>query len=195
MPIKFRCVYCEQLLGIARRKAGTVVKCPNCSGQLMVPSPEGHSPDDGSEKDEPTAAAGPEMQMAASHKHSGATVKAEPEQRTTASAQTESGGLLFERSDFDELLKPVQGRPGPAIAPPAPRGEVQRAITLPDSYSAPPVSSLPAAQPIYSGPTVAPPKKGLTLTPLKLVILLAFLGVGFGAAFLGGLLIGHFVWK
>src|SRR5438067_7100524 len=40
MPVKFRCVYCEQLLGIARRKAGTVVKCPNCEGQLIVPTPE-----------------------------------------------------------------------------------------------------------------------------------------------------------
>jgi phage FluMu protein Com len=40
MPIKFRCAYCNQLLGIARRKAGTVVKCPTCSGQVVVPSLE-----------------------------------------------------------------------------------------------------------------------------------------------------------
>src|SRR5262245_18268158 len=37
MPIRFRCAYCNQLMGIARRKAGTVVKCPNCNGQVVVP--------------------------------------------------------------------------------------------------------------------------------------------------------------
>lgn len=40
MPIRFRCAYCNQLLGIARRKAGTVVKCAKCSGQVVVPQPE-----------------------------------------------------------------------------------------------------------------------------------------------------------
>ena len=37
MPIRFRCVYCNQLLGIARRKAGTIVRCTSCQGQLIVP--------------------------------------------------------------------------------------------------------------------------------------------------------------
>jgi hypothetical protein len=40
MPIRFRCAYCNQLMGIARRKAGTVVSCPTCQGQVVVPSPE-----------------------------------------------------------------------------------------------------------------------------------------------------------
>jgi hypothetical protein len=39
MPIRFRCAYCSQLMGIARRKAGTVVSCPTCHGQVVVPSP------------------------------------------------------------------------------------------------------------------------------------------------------------
>src|SRR5207237_473885 len=38
MPIRFRCAYCNQLLGIARRKAGTVVRCPTCAGQVVVPT-------------------------------------------------------------------------------------------------------------------------------------------------------------
>ena len=37
MPIRFRCAYCSQLMGIARRKAGTVVACPTCHGKLDVP--------------------------------------------------------------------------------------------------------------------------------------------------------------
>jgi hypothetical protein len=40
MPIRFRCAYCNQLMGIARRKAGTVIRCPNCAGQVIVPKPE-----------------------------------------------------------------------------------------------------------------------------------------------------------
>src|SRR5262245_42926166 len=40
MPIRFRCAYCNQLLGIARRKAGQVVRCPTCAGQVVVPQPE-----------------------------------------------------------------------------------------------------------------------------------------------------------
>ena len=40
MPIRFRCVYCDKLLGIARRKAGSVVNCPQCKQPLIVPTPE-----------------------------------------------------------------------------------------------------------------------------------------------------------
>src|SRR5262249_54522624 len=39
MPIRFRCAYCSQLMGIAHRKAGTVVRCPTCAGQVIVPHP------------------------------------------------------------------------------------------------------------------------------------------------------------
>src|SRR5262249_42175047 len=54
MPIRFRCVYCNQLLGISRRKAGTIVRCTTCEGQLIVPNPDdpattepAGAPDDG----------------------------------------------------------------------------------------------------------------------------------------------------
>ncbi|MBM4071895.1 MAG: hypothetical protein FJ271_23660 [Planctomycetes bacterium] len=39
MPIRFRCAYCNQLMGIARRKAGSIIRCPKCAGQVIVPSP------------------------------------------------------------------------------------------------------------------------------------------------------------
>src|ERR1700735_268273 len=54
MPIRFRCAYCNQLLGIARRKSGTVVRCPTCAGQVVVPSVD---EDLGDVKDEPDAPA------------------------------------------------------------------------------------------------------------------------------------------
>jgi hypothetical protein len=44
MPIHFRCACCNQLLGIARRKAGMVVRCPKCQGQVAVPAADGAAP-------------------------------------------------------------------------------------------------------------------------------------------------------
>jgi hypothetical protein len=44
MPIRFRCAYCNQLLGISRRKAGTVVRCPTCAGQVIVPAEDAATP-------------------------------------------------------------------------------------------------------------------------------------------------------
>lgn len=43
MPIRFRCRYCNQLMGIARRKAGMTVTCPTCHAQVVVPPPEGEA--------------------------------------------------------------------------------------------------------------------------------------------------------
>jgi hypothetical protein len=40
MPIRFRCGHCSQLMGIARRKAGTTVYCPACRSPVIVPLPE-----------------------------------------------------------------------------------------------------------------------------------------------------------
>src|SRR5262249_28732764 len=31
------CAYCNQLMGISHRKVGTIVRCPKCSGQVVVP--------------------------------------------------------------------------------------------------------------------------------------------------------------
>lgn len=41
MPIKFRCEYCRQLMGIAQSKAGTLVDCPTCGRTLRVPNRDG----------------------------------------------------------------------------------------------------------------------------------------------------------
>ncbi len=58
MPIRFRCAYCNQLMGIARRKAGTVVRCPNCAGQVVVPRPNGGKEEEPAES-KPVPAEGP----------------------------------------------------------------------------------------------------------------------------------------
>lgn len=40
MPILFRCSNCGQKLSITRKKAGTLVTCPECAHRVTVPSPE-----------------------------------------------------------------------------------------------------------------------------------------------------------
>jgi phage FluMu protein Com len=44
MPIRFRCRHCNQLMGIARRKAGMTVQCPTCRAEVVVPQPESEAP-------------------------------------------------------------------------------------------------------------------------------------------------------
>src|SRR3954464_1402489 len=48
VPIKFRCFQCNQLLGVSRSKAGSVVSCPKCATELIIPAP-----DDGSAAEAP----------------------------------------------------------------------------------------------------------------------------------------------
>ncbi len=58
MPIRFRCRYCNQLMGIARRKAGMTVHCPTCHAQVVVPEPDAAMPPE-PPADKPAAAAAP----------------------------------------------------------------------------------------------------------------------------------------
>jgi hypothetical protein len=40
MAIRFRCAYCNQLMAIGTRKAGSVVNCTRCHNALVVPNPD-----------------------------------------------------------------------------------------------------------------------------------------------------------
>ncbi len=44
MPIRFRCGYCNRLLGIARRKAGSETTCPHCGYTVTVPDDPSDDP-------------------------------------------------------------------------------------------------------------------------------------------------------
>ncbi len=43
-PLKFRCYQCNKLLGSSPGKAGSVVSCPRCGAELVVPTPEAAVP-------------------------------------------------------------------------------------------------------------------------------------------------------
>src|SRR5262245_53589362 len=166
MPIRFRCVYCDKLLGIARRKAGAVVNCPQCNQPLIVPTPEPE----------------PEPQP------SGAAAGGPP-------ALPQKPGKLFERDDFDAMLRgeatlrtpdePRKKRRTKTPHPPAPP---------PTPWPSEAVPSLPKTAP--PDPTTiprpaSPATGGIVLTPVKLIVLLIGLIGLLGLAFGGGILIGR----
>jgi phage FluMu protein Com len=47
--LKIRCYRCNQLLAVAPNKAGTVVACPKCKADLLVPRSESPTRDEGAE--------------------------------------------------------------------------------------------------------------------------------------------------
>lgn len=166
MPIRFRCAYCNQLLGISRRKAGTVVRCPNCAGQVVVPTLS----EAGLDTEEPAAGAGADA---------GAPPLFEGNELDK----------LLEDAEGDHpsaIGSANAARPtaGPA-APPSP----------PSAASAPPVmergTGAPAAHPTISPTAGRPP--GIYLSPGRATLLSVLAVVGLAIAFGAGLLVGLFV--
>lgn len=140
MPIQFRCPACDRMLGIARRKAGTVVKCPRCNAEVRVPALAGMAV----ETSGPVGAA-PAIPKGSVNGNA-ATVRNRP----SAAERKVDSMPLFERPDFEALLNPaLEGarpraeptEPPPAAAP-LPRArrreeEIEEAIdveALPDGY-------------------------------------------------------------
>lgn len=161
MPIRFRCAYCNQLMGIARRKAGTVVTCPKCQGQVIVPAP-------GAAND-----AENERQMQA-----GAQAPANP------GGAGGAGGGLFEESDFEQLFaqeaaSPQMLNPSSVAMPRRPAGP-QPAVGPGRDFEAIPL-----------GPGMGVPARGLFLSPAALTVVCVLIVVLLGMAFFLGLLVGR----
>jgi phage FluMu protein Com len=165
MPIRFRCEHCQQLLGIARRKAGTKVECPTCHALVLVPLTD--------QEDAPA----PAPPVAASSRPAAPAAPEEP---------------LFERIDFDQLLQgptagepsvhiptvgrqPVQQPQRPGKPPPAMGIDVERVDV--------PQGSWPGA----SAPT------GYVLTPFRASMLTTVVIVLMALSFVAGLLVGRYV--
>lgn len=158
MPIRFRCERCGQLLGIARRKAGTFVNCPTCRHQLTVP-----------QEDQVAPAAVPQMEL--------------PQQRRSGPPSD-----VFDRDDFDVFLAaqpraaPAAAPPRPAPQPPAPApapsplSEPPPALTGAHSW---PQNGQP---PLPAGSVVLSPGRATLLT----IIMILLLAVSFVAGLLVG---------
>lgn len=187
MPIRFRCVYCNQKMGIARRKAGSVVDCPKCKGQLVVPQPaEDEDSPDG--EPEPAGAA-----VGAADAAGAGDITHSPEVPARAPAKPDSlapkpaGPSLFERGDIDEMLArdarpapPGPAAPVPAPAAPKPVNPIDRVAKEEAARRvAPPVPAVAGT-----------PSPGLTLTPTTATVLSVGVVLALAFSFAAGLVVG-----
>lgn len=131
MPIRFRCTTCRRLLGIARRKAGTIVKCPDCGTDLIVPTEvtarlPARAGRDRSPVPPPRPKAAPTPQPA------------------NGRGPGKSDSMpLFERPDFESLLNPaVKQATAPATEEP-PRPVPVEARELPKPVALPKPAPVP----------------------------------------------------
>jgi hypothetical protein len=164
MPIRFRCQHCNQLLGIARRKSGTHVECPTCHQNVLVPAEEGALAPNGL----PPPAAKPV-----------------PPPPVPAPAPV-GGPALFERDDFELLLRPQASMAGELPRPPIPAVRTPVPSTRPHP-SEPMPDPLPAWPPPDPGPPI-----GVILSPTRATILTVVVILLLAVAFGAGLLVGRF---
>jgi phage FluMu protein Com len=165
MPIRFRCAYCNQLMGIARRKAGTVVSCPNCSGQVVVPTEDAVDPI--ADTTGPTASP-----------------------RDASQPLFERGDFDDLFRSGKGAAPPPMAPPPPTSAglmpapPPAPKPTAP-APAMQQPMMAPPRLDL-------STPAPAPPVSGYVISSSMATLLTVALIVALALAFTAGLLVGRF---
>ncbi len=165
MPIRFRCVYCDKLLGIARRKAGTIINCPHCAEKLIVPTPDP------------------------------ADTATDPEEGPVTGSTSEKAFAgapppLFEKIDIDAML---QGKPmirpfgEPVFEPPKQKTiRTESGPGFPPLYSAPPAQAATKPGPSALGPVARP--RGYYVSPAKatwlVLLMIVLLALAFGAGWL-----------
>jgi hypothetical protein len=173
MPIRFRCAYCNQLLGIARRKAGTVVRCPTCAGQVVVPS-----------ADAADAADEPQQQGERPlFERSDFDDLFNNPQPVAGSAEQPTAGAPAPKKKTGVTAAGTAAPPAPAPAPEEAWG----------THADPAVEAEPVGR---SGavPVFEPPRQqGIVLSPAKATILTVVVVVGLAVAFAAGLLVGRFL--
>jgi DNA-directed RNA polymerase subunit RPC12/RpoP len=163
MPIRFRCAYCNQLLGIAHRKAGRVVRCPTCSGQVVVPNPDPER-----DEAEDVAAVNPNLFEASDIDE----VLAMPQPVLAAPGAAPARPAPPDGA-WGTHGEPAYVPPRPVLPPPAP----------------PPPSAPPPAPAVMAPPQ--PP--GLFLSPTRATLLVVGGILSLAAAFGAGLLVGKFM--
>jgi phage FluMu protein Com len=158
MPVRFRCSYCNQLLGISRRKIGLAVKCPTCQGQVIVP------PRDTEEQ------AAPAM----------APVGAPPRQFE----QSDFLEMLEKQPALNAPASPVPASASPSARVPSPprAQEPMPDFPAPEAEKPPEVDVEPLSPPAASGWLLTPRK--LTLLIVAIIVLLA---LAFAAGVLVGM--------
>jgi len=162
-------------MGIARRKAGTVVRCPTCSGQVVVPNPEGAASEELPSPGSPAEELSP------------------PPQESPPKEPPPPRPDLFERSSFGEEFlsddEPVKGSTVGRHAGLKPVSPPVGAAPAPPKADVEPLP--PRVERSFNGvpPPAAPP--GILLSPAKVTILAVLVVLLIGVAFFAGMLVGR----
>lgn len=219
-PIKFRCFGCNKLLGVSRSKAGSIVACPHCAAELIVPDPSEAPP-----SPEPVAP-GPAPPPSSSGDRTEPAV-------VPWDVVAPPGPSEAPEPDFPILqLEPLSLRPDPparlrTALRPRPLPEPERArepervpLPRPAPDPPPPEAPEPASVVVELGPTIPPlvieppplrdelaprvaghpsreaaSRRNDLVLPRTVVVLWSFLVLlAIVFAFAGGLLAGRFLW-
>ena len=119
--LKFRCYRCNQLLAVAPSKAGTVVSCPKCQADLLIPGGEPRARGDGENraKAEVEARTGVETEAPA-------RAEAEPRARAEAAAILGSSQVPPKPAPVPLFMGDDRGRDPTRSRRPATRGPASR---------------------------------------------------------------------
>jgi hypothetical protein len=170
MPIRFRCAYCNQLLGIARRKAGTVVRCPTCAGQVVVPAT------DGEEEQKPSG------NQPLFERSDFDDLFNNPQPADEAGEARTAGAVVPKGSG---------GRGAGTAAQPAPVSEEAWGTHADPDVEVEPLGVPRAGAASGFEPPARPP--GIMLSPARATVLTVVVVVGLAVAFAAGLLVGRFL--
>ncbi len=167
MPIQFRCPACDRMLGIARRKAGTVVKCPRCAAEVRVPALAGMA----------VESSGPIGAAQAIPKASTGTANGKRATRGKSPSPAVPKNVdslpLFERPDFESLLNPA----------------IESSKPAPEEDAPPPMTRLPRQPMIEDAIDVEVMTEALMLSRSQLTLAAVVIAVLMGFAFAAGYLL------
>jgi len=103
---KIRCYRCNQLLAVAPNKAGTVVACPKCKADLLIPLPESQTAGAGAGAGDSAVTANRSLSPAASASASGAASSSSSSSSSSLSLSSTSGEPSAFSTDLAGMIPP-----------------------------------------------------------------------------------------
>jgi hypothetical protein len=206
MPVLFRCFQCQQVLGTSRAKVGSVVVCPKCKAELIVPEPPTPEP-------AATVVDRPSVMRSASTPKLAADLSAiRPEDirvepgvltHVTTVTQTSEVESHVTESGVRKSHVTESGVPASAVhtevdVPPAPVDVPPEPPSVEPEFPAIEIKHEPildaALRMAAAARSITPRPRDITLPRAAVVAWSLFALLGLVLAFVAGLLIGHYLW-
>lgn len=208
VPLKFRCYQCNQLLGVSRNKVGTVVACPKCGADLIVPDPEEFESGSDVEVTDLAPTQSPSSRYAETDE---AGISLELLDIRPEDIRVEPG-LTWTPPSAESPSTPREREPFPAIPPieETPASPVVDPVSAPinlgelagDTAGTTPPATEPVVPPIQFESTkiaesrvVASRSRDVVLPRSAVAAWSLFVLLAQAFAFVAGLLAGHFLWR